>query len=142
MARNASACARPGSENGRLIGMVTDRDIFCCCVARGLEPRTMTARNVMTNRIMFCLDKQELDDSARMMETKKIHRLPVINGKSRVVGMLSLGESTMPHRDLSAERRCRPCRRTIDKGGSVIERLKVRKALPQDSTPVADGEHR
>ena len=46
----------------------------------------------MTEGIVFCLDKQELDDAARMMETKKVRRLPVINGKKRMVGMLSLGD--------------------------------------------------
>jgi CBS domain-containing protein len=84
--------AIPIGENDRLIGMVTDRDIVCRCVARGLEPRTTTARHVMTNRVVFCLDKQELNDAARVMETKKIRRLPVINGKKRMVGMLSLGD--------------------------------------------------
>jgi CBS domain-containing protein len=41
---------------------------------------------------VYCLEKQELDDAARMMETKKIRRLPVINGKKRMTGMLSLGD--------------------------------------------------
>ena len=38
------------------------------------------------------LDKQELDDAARVMEMKKVRRLPVINGKKRMIGMLSLGD--------------------------------------------------
>ena len=41
----------------------------------------------MTEGIVYCLD-----DAARMMETKKIRRLPVINGKKRMTGMLSLGD--------------------------------------------------
>jgi CBS domain-containing protein len=46
----------------------------------------------MTKGIVFCLDKQELDDAVRVMEHKRIRRLPVINGKKRMVGMLSLGD--------------------------------------------------
>jgi CBS-domain-containing membrane protein len=46
----------------------------------------------MTEGIVFCLDKQELDDAARLMEIKKVRRLPVINGKKRMIGMLSLGD--------------------------------------------------
>jgi CBS domain-containing protein len=84
--------AIPIGENDRLIGMVTDRDIVCRCIAIGADPKACTARDVMTKRIVFCLDKQELDDAARMMEAKKIRRLPVINGKKRLVGMLSLGD--------------------------------------------------
>lgn len=84
--------AIPIGENDRLVGMVTDRDIVCRCLAAGLDPKTATARDVMTEGIIFCLDKQELDDAARIMETKKVRRLPVINGKKRMIGMLSLGD--------------------------------------------------
>jgi CBS domain-containing protein len=84
--------AIPIGENDRLIGMVTDRDIVCRCLAAGRDPKTATARDVMTKGIVFCLEKQELDDAARLMETKKVRRLPVINGKKRMIGMLSLGD--------------------------------------------------
>jgi CBS domain-containing protein len=84
--------AIPIGENDRLIGMVTDRDIVCRCVASGLDPKSATARDVMTEGIMFCLEKQELHDAACVMEAKKVRRLPVINGKKRMVGMLSLGD--------------------------------------------------
>jgi CBS domain-containing protein len=84
--------AIPIGENDRLIGMVTDRDIVCRCIAKGLDPKTATARDVMTAGVVFCLDKQELGDAVRLMETKHVRRLPVINGKKRMVGILSLGD--------------------------------------------------
>jgi CBS domain-containing protein len=84
--------AIPIGENDRLVGMVTDRDIVCRCMAARLDPRTATARDVMTEGIIFCLDRQELDDAARVMEMKKVRRLPVINDKKRMIGMLSLGD--------------------------------------------------
>jgi len=84
--------AIPIGENDRLIGMVTDRDIVCRCLASGLDPKTATARDVMTKGIVFCLDGQDLDDAVRVMENKKVRRLPVINGKKRMIGMLSLGD--------------------------------------------------
>jgi CBS domain-containing protein len=84
--------AVPIGENDRLIGMVTDRDIVCRCIAAGLDPKTASARDVMSEGIVFCLEKQELDAAARIMEMKKIRRLPVINGKKRMTGMLSLGD--------------------------------------------------
>jgi CBS domain-containing protein len=46
----------------------------------------------MSEGIVFCLEKQELDDAARLMEMKQVRRLPVINGKKRMTGMLSLGD--------------------------------------------------
>ena len=99
--------AIPIGENDKLVGMVTDRDIVCRCIAKGLDPKTATAGDVMTAGIIYCLDKQELDDAARLMETKQVRRLPVINGKKRMVGILSLGDvyNAAPRR--SAKRPCR-----------------------------------
>ena len=84
--------AIPIGENDRLIGMVTDRDIVCRCIAADLDPKTAVARDVMSEGVIFCLDNQELDDAARIMEAKQVRRLPVINGKKRMIGILSLGD--------------------------------------------------
>ena len=84
--------AIPIGENDRLVGMVTDRDIVCRCIAAGLDPAATTARDVMSDGIVFCLDEQELDGAARVMERKHIRRLPVINRDRRMIGMLSLGD--------------------------------------------------
>lgn len=82
----------PVGENDKLIGMVTDRDIACRAVANGRDVSKMTARDVMTKGIVYCRDAEDLDDALRIMETKKIRRLPVINEKKRMVGMLSFGD--------------------------------------------------
>ena len=82
----------PVGENDRLIGMVTDRDIACRAVANSKNCATMTARDVMTKGIIYCTESEELDDALRIMEQKKIRRLPVINDKKRMVGILSVGD--------------------------------------------------
>ncbi|HRN88867.1 CBS domain-containing protein [Hyphomicrobium sp.] len=89
----------PVGENDRLVGMVTDRDIACRAVADGRDCDAMTARDVMTDGIIFCRDMEELDDAMRIMEQKQIRRLPVINEQKRLVGMLSLGDVSQaaPH---------------------------------------------
>ena len=84
--------AIPIGENDRLVGMVTDRDIVCRAIALGLDPKSTSARAVMTEGIVFCMERQELEDAVRVMETKKVRRLPVINDRKRMTGMLSLGD--------------------------------------------------
>jgi CBS domain-containing protein len=84
--------AIPIGENDRLVGMVTDRDIVCRCIGAGLDPVDTTAREVMTKGIVFCRDEEEADDAARLMEHKKIRRLPVINKDKRMTGILSIGD--------------------------------------------------
>jgi CBS domain-containing protein len=96
--------AIPVGENDRLIGMVTDRDITCRAVANAKDCSKTTARDEMTNGIVYCNETEELADALRIMEQRKIRRLPVINGKKRMVGMLSLGDiSHAASHELTAE---------------------------------------
>lgn len=82
----------PVGDNDRLVGMVTDRDITCRAVANGKDCSKLTARDVMSKGIVFCREGEDVDDALRIMEQKQIRRLPVINDKKRLVGMLSLGD--------------------------------------------------
>ena len=84
--------AIPIGENDKLIGMVTDRDIVCRSFANGKDVSKLTARDVMTPNVVWCHADEDLDDATRIMETKKIRRLPVIDKDKRMVGMLSLGD--------------------------------------------------
>ncbi|MEQ1695793.1 MAG: CBS domain-containing protein [Hyphomicrobiaceae bacterium] len=90
--RDLDVGSLPVGENDRLVGMVTDRDIACRGLANGNDCSKMTARDIMTKGIVFCREAEEVDDALRIMEQKKIRRLPVLNDKKRLVGMLSLGD--------------------------------------------------
>lgn len=90
--RELDVGALPVGENDRLIGMVTDRDITCRGLGNGRDIGKLTARDVMTEGIVYCRDSEELDDALRIMESKQIRRLPVLDEKKRMVGMLSLGD--------------------------------------------------
>ena len=96
--------ALPVGENDRLVGMVTDRDITCRAIAGFQDVSKMTAQNVMSKGIVYCTAEEELEDALRLMESKKIRRLPVIDGKKRMVGMLSIGDvSHAAPRNISGE---------------------------------------
>ncbi|MEO3430696.1 CBS domain-containing protein [Pelagibius sp. CAU 1746] len=96
--------AVPIGENDRLIGMVTDRDIVCRGFANGRDPNSLTARDVMTEGIVYCMEEASLEDAIHLMENKQIRRMPVINDKKRMTGMLSLGDlSHAAGRELTGE---------------------------------------
>ena len=84
--------AIPVGENDKLIGMVTDRDIALRAFDGKRDAKTLTARDVMTKGITWCRDSDKLKDAAQLMEEKQIRRLPVIDDKKRMVGMLALGD--------------------------------------------------
>jgi len=79
-------------ENDRLIGMVTDRDIICRGVANGGDLSKLTARDVMTKGIVYCRDRDSIDEALGIMESKQLRRLPVIDDNKRMVGILSFGD--------------------------------------------------
>jgi CBS domain-containing protein len=90
--RSEDIGAVPVGENDRLIGMVTDRDIVLRSFSDGQYGSKLTARDLMSEGIVYCRDTEEVDDAVRIMEQKQIRRLPVLNENKRMVGMLSLGD--------------------------------------------------
>jgi CBS domain-containing protein len=90
--RDLDIGAIPIGEKDRLVGMVTDRDIAMRAVAAGKDANKLTARDVMSNGIVYCRDTEDVNDAVRIMEQKQIRRLPVLNDQKRLVGVLSLGD--------------------------------------------------
>ncbi|HEU5395684.1 MAG TPA: CBS domain-containing protein [Verrucomicrobiae bacterium] len=82
----------PICDDSRLVGAITDRDITVRAVARGLDPHTARVREVMSEKIVYCFDDQEVEDAAQIMEKMQIRRLPVLDHGKRLVGMVSLGD--------------------------------------------------
>ncbi len=94
--------AIPVGENDRLVGMVTDRDITLRGVANGKDISKLTARDVMTNGIVWCRDGDDVTHAANIMQSKQIRRLPVIDKNKRMVGILSLGDLSQAATDRTA----------------------------------------
>lgn len=104
MMRDEDIGAVPVGDNDRLVGMVTDRDITCRGLTNGSKINELKAKDVMSKGIFYCRDDEDIDDAARIMEKERVRRLPVINDKKRMVGMLSLGDiSARANTGLSAE---------------------------------------
>ena len=96
--------AIPVCEDGRPIGMVTDRDIAIRGLADGKDISALEARDVMTRDVIFCRDTEDAEDALRIMENNKIRRLPVLNDAEKLVGMVSLGDiSHALSRELTGE---------------------------------------
>lgn len=90
--RDADVGALPVKADGRVVGIVTDRDIICRALADGKDPAQMTAMDVMTAEVACCSPDDDIDRAIRIMETKRIRRLPVTDGAYNLVGMVSLGD--------------------------------------------------
>jgi CBS domain-containing protein len=84
--------AVPVCEEDRLLGMLTDRDIAVRAVADGRDPNTTIVRDVMSHGIIHVWADQEVEEVVRLMENKKIRRVPVLNRGKRLVGIVALGD--------------------------------------------------
>ena len=82
----------PVVENGRLIGIVTDRDIVCRVIADGLDTRTTKAREVMSEDIVTCTPDDSVHEAIRKMGEHQIRRIPVCDLNGRLRGIISLGD--------------------------------------------------
>ena len=78
-------------DEGRLRGLVTDRDIVTRCVAMDYDPTDTMLREIMTRGIMTCAPEDGADDVAARMGREQIRRLPV-TAEGKLVGMVSLGD--------------------------------------------------
>jgi CBS domain-containing protein len=72
----------------RLHGIITDRDIVVKCLAKGEDPKTMTAGQLAQGKPITIDAKADTDQVLRAMEEHRIRRLPVTDNH-RLVGMIS-----------------------------------------------------
>lgn len=79
------------TPEGRLCGMLTDRDIVTRCLASGSRPEDTAVRGIMTNTVVSASPEMEVRAAAALMARRQVRRLPVVeNGK--LCGMVSLGD--------------------------------------------------
>jgi CBS domain-containing protein len=84
--------ALPVGENDRLVGMVTDRDIVVRAVAEERAPGNTIVRDVMSEKVYYCFEDDDVEQAARIMAEHQVRRLPVLNRNKRLVGVVALAD--------------------------------------------------
>ncbi|MCP5363773.1 MAG: CBS domain-containing protein [Hyphomicrobiales bacterium] len=79
----------PVTEEDRLVGLVTDRDIVVRCVSEGLEPEYTAISQIMSVESVCCYDDQQQEDALDLMHQHGLMRLPVLNRSGKLVGLVS-----------------------------------------------------
>lgn len=90
--RDDDVGALPVAEDGRLVGMITDRDIIVRAIADHAGPSHTLVGDVMSPEVLYCFDDEAVDEVAANMAAQQIRRLPVINRDQHLVGFVSLGD--------------------------------------------------
>jgi CBS domain-containing protein len=85
------------SLDGKLRGIVTDRDIVMRCVAPECDPASTRVREIMTRGVVGISPEANICEASKLMAAEQVRRLPVVEGE-RVVGMLALGDVAKTHK--------------------------------------------
>lgn len=96
--REGDMGAVPVVENGKLVGIVTDRDIVVRAVAEGKDVSTVVGE-VMTTEIFASKENDFVFEAIRLMGDKQIRRIPVINESSELVGIIAMADVALETED-------------------------------------------
>ncbi len=92
----------PVCDAGKLLGVVTDRDIVIRAVAKGLDGQTPLS-GIMSKQVQTASPEDDLDDVLERMADGQIRRMPVVNAEGGLVGIVSLGDIAVKGSEDEAE---------------------------------------
>lgn len=78
-------------QDGRLMGVVTDRDIVTRCLAAGQDPSRVPVEDIMTRELETLSPQEDGEQALQRMSCCQVRRLPVVE-QGKVVGVLSLAD--------------------------------------------------
>ena len=88
----------PVVEDGRLVGIVTDRDIVVNAVAKGTDVNTATVGDIASRDLVTISPDDDMNDALNLMAQNQVRRLPVVEG-DRLVGIVAQADIARTGRD-------------------------------------------
>src|SRR6267143_6411268 len=86
------------------IGVITDRDIVCRTVARGLNPLDLTVADCMSKPCVTVTPDISVEECSRILEANKIRRVPVVDADGSCCGIVALADiALLANRNLAVE---------------------------------------
>jgi CBS domain-containing protein len=76
-------------QTKKLVGIVTDRDLALKIVAEGRDPKSTTAEEVMTRKVITCHAEDDLQTALDAMSEHKFRRIPVVDNNNGIVGIIA-----------------------------------------------------
>ena len=93
--------ALPVMENGKIVGMVTDRDLVVRGVSQNYEPAKRVVRDVMSAETFAIPADQEVESAVNLMREKQVRRLLVHDADKNLKGIVTMGDLAVRGEDPS-----------------------------------------
>jgi CBS domain-containing protein len=85
-------CVPVVDQDGRVVGMLTDRDVCMAAYTQGKPLTDVRVESAMAKQVHSCRPDDAVATAERTMRERQVRRLPVIDAKGRLVGLLSLND--------------------------------------------------
>ncbi len=89
MMSNHDCGAIPVCDGDRLAGVITDRDIVCRAVAKGMTPVAIAASAIMSRPVYTVHADDRIESALIIMKTRHVRRLPVVDATGSIAGIVS-----------------------------------------------------
>jgi CBS domain-containing protein len=80
------------TKDGKAVGIITERDIVYSVVAEGKSPEKTKLKDIMSKPLKVIKANQTIEDAALALKQNNIKRLPVVDSKGQLVGIVSEGD--------------------------------------------------
>jgi len=79
-------------DGGRVIGMITDRDVCMAAYLQAAPLRSIAVSSAMSREIVSCKESDDVLDVGKTMRSRQIRRVPVVDDRGALVGMITLND--------------------------------------------------
>ncbi|MCA1555863.1 MAG: CBS domain-containing protein, partial [Acidobacteria bacterium] len=106
--------------NGRLVGLITDRDIVVRAIAEGRDPRTTRVEEIMTEEVHTAHPNDRVIEAIRKMGDKQVRRIPIVDQERTLRGIISMADVALETND---DRELAEALEEISSGSSFWNRI-------------------
>jgi CBS domain-containing protein len=120
------------SDGGRVVGMITDRDICMAAATKHRDPANIRVSEVTAGKLYSCSPNADIHEALKVMREKQVRRLPIIRSEDgKLVGILSMNDVALREQGgAKAELSAEDIEQTL-RGICAHRELPLAKPMPQ-----------
>lgn len=119
-------------ETGKVVGVVTDRDISIGAATKFRPAAQIAVREVISTKLHSCKAGDDVREALKTMRQEKVRRLPVVDQEGKLQGILSLNDIALA---AVPEKSAKPGDVTTEDLSQVMKAVCAHRAAPKEAFP-------